>query len=162
MARKPETNGTDCYVGTCGLGISAGRLRIVKASKGKEMNNASWWANKLAQQNPQVAQGRPDPTPPMPPSQQPMAQMPSFQPQVSERAQSAKQVATCPDCGSSNYMSIQNAAPRCFDCGYPLEQSGSRFGGLNGAHVEGAPKTSLGNNPQSNWNPQGIIGRIGE
>ena len=125
------------------------------------MSNADWWAKRLGQQ-PQVPQGRPDPTPPMPPSQQPMAQMPSFQPPATERAQSAKQVATCPDCGSSNYMSIQNAAPRCFDCGYPLEQSGSRFGGLNGAHVEGAPKSSLGNNPQNNWNPQGIIARIGE
>jgi hypothetical protein len=32
------------------------------------MNNAQWWANRLAAQQPQVQQGRPDPTPPMPPS----------------------------------------------------------------------------------------------
>lgn len=126
------------------------------------MNNAQWWANKLAGQQPQVPQGRPDPTPPMPQSQQPMQVMPSFQAQPAERAHSAKQTATCPDCGSSNYMAIQNAAPRCFDCGYPLEQSGSRFGNLAGAHVEGTTKAAKGNDSTNNWNPQGIIGRIGE
>jgi hypothetical protein len=57
-------------------------------------------------------------------------------------------------------MAIQNAAPRCFDCGYPLEQSGSRFGGLAGAHVEGSAKQATGNDVTNNWNPQGIIGRI--
>lgn len=124
------------------------------------MNNADWWAKRLGQQ-PQVPQGRPDPTPSMPPSQQPMSPMPAFQQQQQGRSlPSSSQTASCPDCGSSNYMAIQNAAPRCFDCGYPLEQSGSRYGGLNGAHVEGAPKPSTGNNPVSNWNPQGIIGRI--
>lgn len=126
------------------------------------MNNADWWAKKLQQQQPQVPQYRPDPTPPMPPSQQPMQPMPSFQQAPTERAQSAKQTATCPDCGSANYMAIQNAAPRCFDCGYPLEQSGSRYGSLAGAHVEGATKNSIGNDPTSNWNPQGIIGRISD
>lgn len=125
------------------------------------MNNADWWAKKLGQQ-PQVQQGRPDPTPPMPPSQQPMAQMPAFQRPATERAASARQTATCPDCGSGNYFSIQNAAPRCYDCGYPIQQSGSRFGNLAGAHVEGAAKPATGNDSTSNWNPQGIIGRIGE
>ena len=124
------------------------------------MNNADWWANKLAGTTPQVPQGRPDPTPPMPPSQQPMAQMPAFQAPQTTRAQSASQTATCPDCGSGNYMVIQNAAPRCYDCGYPIQQSGSRFGGLAGANVEGAPKTAMGNDTSNNWNPQGIIGRI--
>lgn len=127
------------------------------------MNNADWWANKLAQQTPQqTQQGRPTNMPPMPPSQQPMTQMPSFQPQTNpaERAQSAKQTATCPECGSANYMAVANAAPRCYDCGYPISQSGSRFGTLTGAHVEGAAKSALGNDTQSNWNPQGIIGRI--
>jgi ribosomal protein S27AE len=129
------------------------------------MSNADWWASKLAQQAPQqppAQQGRPINMPPMPPSQQPMAPMPSFQPQSnpSERAQSAKQTAACPECGSGNYMAVANAAPRCYDCGYPISQSGSRFGNLTGAHVEGAAKSARGNDTQSNWNPQGIIGRI--
>lgn len=127
------------------------------------MNNADWWAKKLGQQ-PQVPVGRPDPTPPMPPSQQPLAQMPSFQPvkDPSERAQSAKQTQMCPECNSANYMAVQNAAPRCYDCGYPIQQSGSRYGSLTGAHVDGAAKQASGNNVQNNWNPQQIIGRIGE
>jgi hypothetical protein len=124
------------------------------------MNNADWWARKLAEQNP--TQPRQDPTPNMPMSQQPMAQMPQLQQPTSERAQSASQTASCPDCGSANYMSVANAAPRCFDCGYPLEQSGSRYGSLAGAHVEGSARSAAGNDPTSNWNPQGIIGRIGE
>ena len=126
------------------------------------MSNADWWANKLAQTTPQVPQGRPDPTPAMPPSQQPMAPMPSFQqaPNPAERAASARQTASCPECGSANYMAVQNAAPRCYDCGYPIQQSGSRYGNLTGAHVDGATKQASGNNQASNWNPQGIIGRI--
>jgi ribosomal protein S27AE len=124
------------------------------------MSNADWWAKKLGNPQP-IQQGRPANVPAMPPSQQPMAPMPTFQAvNQGERAQSAKQTATCPDCGSGNYMAIQNAAPRCFDCGYPLEQSGSRYGSLAGAHVEGSAKAASGNDATNNWNPQGIIGRI--
>jgi hypothetical protein len=123
------------------------------------MSNSDWWAKKLGQQ-PQAPQGRPDPTPAMPPSQQPMAPMPAFQQTQAAKAQSASQTATCPDCGSGNYFAIQNAAPRCYDCGYPIQQSGSRFGGLAGAHVEGAVQQAQGNNSTNNWNPQGIIGSI--
>ena len=122
------------------------------------VNNADWWAKKLG--TPQVPQGRPDITPPMPPSQQPMQPMPAFQQPQTSRAQSASQTGSCPDCGSGNYFAIQNAAARCYDCGYPVQQSGSRFGNLAGAHVEGAATQAQGNDTTSNWNPQGIIGRI--
>jgi hypothetical protein len=124
------------------------------------MSNADWWSKKLGNSQP-VQQGRPDPTPAMPPSQQPMTPMPAFQqPQVS-KAPSAAQTATCPDCGSRNYMAPSpQIAPRCYDCGYPIQQSGSRFGGLAGAHVEGAAKQATGNDSTNNWNPQGIIGRV--
>lgn len=128
------------------------------------MSNADWWAKKLNNQQPQQQQvGRPDPTPAMPPSQQPMVAMPTFQQAQNpstERAASARQTASCPECGSANYMAVQNAAARCYDCGYPISQSGSRYGTLTGAHVEGAAKQSIGNDATSNWNPQGIIGRI--
>jgi ribosomal protein S27E len=125
------------------------------------MNNADWWANKLAGNAPQAPVGRPDNMPPMPPSQQPMAQMPSFQPQTASKAASASQTATCPDCGSGNYMSPSSQiALRCYDCGYPISQSGGRFGALTGARVEGAAKAANGNDTTNNWNPQGIIGRI--
>jgi len=75
-------------------------------------------------QRPQVQRSRPDPTPAMPPSQQPLASMPGFQQPQTPKAQSASQTTTCPDCGSSNYFAIQNAAARCYDCGYPVQQSG--------------------------------------
>lgn len=126
------------------------------------MNNADWWASRLAQQAPQVQPGRPSNIPAMPPSQTPMQPMPTFQQQTTPagKAQSARQTDTCPECGSINYMTVANAAPRCYDCGYPISQSGSRYGSLTGANVEGAAKSATGNNPVSNWNPQGIIGRI--
>ena len=123
------------------------------------MSSANWWAQKLAGQPAQPAQ-RPANNP-MPPSQAPMT--PYVPPQQNtnlSKAQSANQVETCPECGSGNYMKIQNAAPRCYDCGYPLSQSGSKYGTLQGAKVEGSTKQASGNDPASNWNPQGIIGRL--
>lgn len=127
------------------------------------MTNQNWWADKLAPTSQQPAQqSRPANIVPMPPSQQPLAPMPSFQPQTQRALPSSSQTATCPDCGSSNYMAVQNAKARCLDCGYPIEQQGSRFGSLTGAHVEGAAKQAAGNDAVSNWNPQGIIGRISQ
>lgn len=124
-----------------------------------KMSNSDWWAKQLGAQ-PQVPQIRPADIP-MPPSQQPMTRFESPTPQQpTTKAQSAKQVQTCPECGSNNYMSVANAAPRCYDCGYPLSQSGSKFGSLTGAKVEGNIKQSLGNDTQNNYNPQSIIGRI--
>jgi hypothetical protein len=122
------------------------------------MNNADWWAKKLGQ--PAVPQSRPDPTPTMPPSQQPMQPMPSFQQEQTKALPSSSQTASCPDCGSGNYFAIQNAAARCYDCGYPIQQSGSRYGNLAGAHVEGAAQQAIGNNATNNFNPQQIIGSI--
>jgi ribosomal protein L37E len=124
------------------------------------VNNANWWASKLASNTPQAPQGRPVNNVPMPPSQQPMAPMPSFQPQAQRGLPSSSQTASCPDCGSSNYMSVQNTKPRCLDCGYPIEQSGSRYGSLAGAKVQGSAKQASGNDVTNNYNPQQIIGRI--
>lgn len=127
------------------------------------MSNADWWAKKLGQQ-PQPPVGRPDPTPAMPPSQQPMAVMPTFQPQTQSaaaKAQSARSTASCPDCGSSNYFSATpQTTQRCYDCGYPLQQSGSRYGGLAGAHIEGATKQATGNDATNHWNPTEIIAKV--
>lgn len=131
------------------------------------MNNANWWAEKLAQQNPNVSPqvGRPTNMPVMPPSQQPMQVMPSFQSQAPTKAQSASQTSTCPECGSGNYMSPSSQiAVRCYDCGYPISQSGSRFGTLTGARVDGPTRSASGNDVSNNWNPitsaDQAIGRI--
>lgn len=124
------------------------------------MTNADWWAKQLGTQQQSPQQRAADI--PMPPSQQPMTRFEQpVQQQSVTKAQSVKQTQTCPDCGSSNYMSpAQNVGLRCYDCGYPLQQSGSKYGSLTGAKVEGPVKSSIGNDAQSNWNPQGIIGRI--
>jgi hypothetical protein len=126
------------------------------------MSNADWWAKQLGTQPAaQPAQQARPADVPMPPSQQPMTAYEPPQPQTSSlRLGSAGQTQSCPDCGGNNYMSVANAKPRCYDCGYPVEQSGSRFGALTGAKVEGTTKSSIGNDSASNWNPQGIIGRI--
>ena len=124
------------------------------------MSTADWWSKQLGGQS-QPSQSRPTDTP-LPQSQQPMTRFePPTPQQPVTKAQSAKQNQTCPDCGSSNYMSpAQNVGLRCYDCGYPIQQSGSKYGSLTGAKVEGPIKSSIGNDSQSNWNPQGIIGRI--
>ena len=124
------------------------------------MSNADWWAKQMGAQPAQ--QPRPANNP-MPPSQQPMTPYIPPQPQVQQpqtKAMSAQQNQMCPNCSSSNYMSVGGAKLRCYDCGYPLEQSGSKYGSLTGAKVEGSTKSARGNDTANNWNPQGIVGRI--
>src|SRR3954470_20729204 len=42
------------------------------------------------------------------------------------KAESAKLNERCPDCGSGNYFSASpNTMRRCYDCGYPVQQSAS-------------------------------------
>ena len=124
------------------------------------MTNADWWAKQLGAQPQQPVQ-RPTNNP-MPPSQLPMTPYTPPQPQQpASKAKSAAQTQSCPECGSNNYMSPSaTVALRCYDCGYPINQSGSRYGSLTGAKVEGNAKGAIGNDVTSNWNPQGIIGRI--
>jgi hypothetical protein len=128
------------------------------------MSNANWWANKLGQQPGQQPGQQQRPTNmPMPPSQQPMTPYAPPQQQMNpvlSKAQSANQTQLCPTCSSSNYMSVAGAKIRCYDCGYPLEQSGSKYGSLTGAKVEGSAKSAKGNDVVNNFNPQQIIGRI--
>lgn len=118
-----------------------------------------WWAKRLAQPNttpPQIPQS--------PPSQQPMDGFQQPNPATpnssAAKAQSAKQTDTCPDCGSDKFFGFNGSRPRCYECGYPMEQSGSKFGSLTGANVEGDTKSASGNNATNNYNPQQIIGRV--
>ena len=125
-----------------------------------QMSNADWWAKQMGVQ-PAAQQPRPANVP-VPPSQTPMTRAPMPQQQAPRvNAQSANQTESCPNCGGNNYMSpMPNIAKRCMDCGHPIEQSGSRFGALTGAKVEGQTKAARGNDPTNNYNPQQIIGRI--
>ncbi len=55
--------------------------------------------------------------------------------------------STCPECGSGNYFARKytesgmpmrmEAAPRCYDCGYPVVQAGSGRGSANTARSDG-------------------------
>lgn len=125
-----------------------------------QVTNADWWAKQLGvKPTPQAAPQQPNM--PMPPSQQPMTPYTPPQPQTpATRALSATQNQLCPNCNSTNYMSVQGAKLRCYDCGYPLEQSGSKYGSLTGAKVEGSTKSARGNDTANNWNPTQIVGRI--
>jgi hypothetical protein len=69
----------------------------------------------------------------------------------------------CPGCGSGNYGSsalAPEAKARCYDCGYPVVQSGSGMGtGIQSAG--GGPATpARQSTTANNFNPQGIIGHI--
>lgn len=113
---------------------------------------SDWWSKKLG--NPQQPQPRPV-------LQQPQPQYQSTQPQYPP-SESIKMSPRCPGCGSSNYMGVENTRPRCYDCGYPITQSGSGSGtGIIGAKAEGGPAQPAKQVDSGGWNPQGIIGKLG-
>lgn len=115
--------------------------------------SSSWWAKKLGgggqPAGPTPHQPSPPPSgyyPPQPQQQPyPQQQPPPSQEQEQEgeglhrgdprswsRASKAakEETTTCPECGSGNYFSATYAKKgsnksHCFDCGYPLMQSGS-------------------------------------
>lgn len=118
--------------------------------------SADWWAKRLATPSTTPAQ-----IPAAPPSQTPMT--PFTPPTVADpaaKAASSRILDTCPDCGSDKYFGFNGSKPRCYECGYPMEQSGSKYGSLTGARVVGDTKAAQGNNPINNYNPQQVIGRI--
>lgn len=125
------------------------------------MNNASWWAQKL---------GTPQAVSPLPPTQPTIPQ--SFnqgnteQPAFSKPPVSAPQVSSCPGCGSGNYTKVgsvvtargQMDSYQCYDCGYPVQQSGSGVGGV--ASSSSGPARPARQVEGGGWNPQTIVGRI--
>lgn len=122
------------------------------------MTNSSWWANKLGAQA--APQARPDNMPPMPPSQQPMTMAPPAQQRQPNLPPSSAQSSSCPECRSNNYGSVEGAKARCYDCGYPIRQSGSGMGKGISVPMEGPTQAAL-QVPTGGWNPQGIIGKLG-
>ena len=116
--------------------------------------SSNWWANKLGG----TPAPRPQPVTPQAQPQQPVYQQPPSYPTVQQTVPLAER---CPGCGSNNYGgATPESRKRCYDCGYPISQSGSRYGSLTGAQVEGTTKMAAGNDLANNWNPQGIIGRV--
>jgi len=122
--------------------------------------STNWWANKLAGQAPQSPQPRQEM--PLPPSQIPMAYTPLAQPQQGARPTASANASRCPGCGSGNYGSIEGTKARCYDCGYPIVQSGSGLGkGITGGPQASGPAVPAVQVATGGWNPTTIIGKLG-
>jgi hypothetical protein len=120
-----------------------------------------WWSKKLSQPNvpsvPPVA-----PPQPVPYSYTKQNTPVSYDPsadQLVTKATSARQVDRCPGCNSGNYMAPQGTSlKRCYDCGYPLVQSGTGSGiPTDGAPARPAKQPAVG----SGFNPNVIVERLG-
>ena len=125
------------------------------------MSTNNWWATKLGVQP--AAPAAPAPTPPYtPPTPTPYNPSPQQVPEQPRLPQSATTASRCPGCGSGNYGSIDPAIKaRCYDCGYPIQQSGSGTGtGVSGPQASGPATPARQISTANNFNPQGIIGRI--
>jgi hypothetical protein len=122
----------------------------------------NWWSNKLGTQQP--AQRVEMPTAP---SQQPMAKVPqSTNTQTTTFLPSNGNSTSCPSCRSKNYMKVGSQvtqsgavdAWRCYDCGYPLTQTGT---GIAGANVPSAGPTQAAIQvPTGGFNPTTIFGHM--
>lgn len=119
----------------------------------------NWWANKLgAPAQPVQPSQTYIPMPSAPVYAAPAAQ-PLQIPNLPESAYSGK----CPNCGSGNYgkmATAPEAKARCYDCGYPITQSGSGSPGIK-VPTGGAVVAAKQLNTQNNFNPQTIVDRIG-
>ena len=120
------------------------------------MTSSDWFSKKLGHP---VETQTPAPTYAAP---QPATYVQPSQPQYPPSQQATPQAPRCPGCNSGNYGSIQGATPRCYDCGYPVQQSGSGLGkgivgqgGSSGGAAIPAKQVASGG-----FNPQTIIGHI--
>lgn len=125
---------------------------------------SNWWADKLGGSK-QVSSTPPTQLPAPVPFNMQSVQQTGRVPveyntetdQVTTKAQHLRKSSICPECNSGNYFSIANTMPRCYDCGYPVVQSGSGDTGIGTGPIQAANQVSTANN----YNPSQIIGRIG-
>lgn len=117
------------------------------------MANSDWWAKQLSTPA----------APPQPPQYMPQVpvaqpQQPVAQPQYLPA--SATSSDRCPACRSGNYGgATPEARPRCYDCGYPLTQTGTGMPGIN--TPSGGPTQASRQVTTGGWNPTTIVDRIG-
>jgi len=123
------------------------------------MSSNNWWASKMGTTTPVPSRPEPIPTSPVPTPYNPTPQVPQEAPRM---PQSAVNASRCPGCGSGNYGSTDpSAKARCYDCGYPVVQSGSGMGkGISGGQGSGPAQPARQINTANNFNPQTIIGKI--
>lgn len=72
------------------------------------------------------------------------------------KARSASVDSHCPECDSGNYWSVQGSKTKCFDCGYPLQQSGS---GMIVQKAQGSTVPAK-QGQGAGWNPNTYIAHI--
>lgn len=119
--------------------------------------SSNWWANKLGGQP--VPQQTPTAVPQPSQAPQQMPQQYNYPPVQ----QQVPMTERCPGCGSGNYGGASpEARKRCYDCGYPIQQSGSGMGtGIVGQGGQAAgPATPATQIATGGWNPTTIIGHI--
>jgi hypothetical protein len=117
--------------------------------------SSNWWANKMG--------ASPAPRQEVP-TQQPLFQQPAYQQPQMPPAQQPQlppvQMNSCPGCGSGNYGgATPEARKRCYDCGYPLTQSGTGMGKGISVPMEG-PTQAAQQVQTGGWNPTTIIGKL--
>ncbi|MGW0060325.1 hypothetical protein ACWDTT_10405 [Streptosporangium sandarakinum] len=137
---------------------------------------SNFWSRRLAAtgsqppapQPPQTTSARPwwDPTPAAAPAPQQPSQGPA-EPNLAAhlaKAPSSRETDRCGGCGSANYgrPAGTSVRARCYDCGWPVIQSGS--GGAGMPSGSGGPSTPAKqiHDGSSNFNPHNTsAGRIG-
>lgn len=119
--------------------------------------SSNWWANKLGTTVPQ--QGTPQPTYiPQVTHPTPNVGQPSYPAQTPAVPMGER----CPGCGSGNYGgATPESRKRCYDCGYPITQSGSGMGkGITSGGQAAGPAQPAKQIQAGGFNPQTIIGHI--
>ena len=131
------------------------------------MSNNDWWSKRLGTNaTPRQAMPPTGPATPVPyvsPAQQPNVKV-GYDPdtdQLVTKAQSARRADTCPECGSGNYFAPQGTQRmRCYDCGYPIQQTGSGISGTGGSS-SGPTQKAIQRGQSGGFNPTTIVDRIG-
>jgi hypothetical protein len=123
--------------------------------------SSSWWDKKLG--TPQTP-ARPQVQQPAQPTYYPPAgDAPRAMPAELEGHRlpaSAASADRCPNCASGNYgRTTPESRARCYDCGYPIQQSGSGVPGVR-VPTEG-PVQAARQVDAGGFNPGTIVDRIG-
>lgn len=127
------------------------------------MTSNDWWSKKLGAPAPRQSTPPTAPAPSVPyvpQPQQPNVQV-NYDPnqdQLVTKAKTAKMYDVCPDCGSGNYFAPQGTQRmRCYDCGYPITQSGSGITGTG----SGPSQKAIQVGQSGGFNPNIIVDRMG-
>lgn len=111
---------------------------------------SNWWADRLSG-NPAPPRTAPS-APPSAPPPTPAPRPPSYQ-----RTTAGAEEDRCPACNSQNYMAAPGSKyKRCYDCGYPITQSGSGVVSTS-SDTSATPAVQVAG---GGFNPKQIVGRI--